>query len=46
MAVALIRRLGWLFEHLTELLEQLPIILELPDFIRRFYGILEHFTFY
>lgn len=31
--------LTWLFEHMA-------IILELPVFIRRFYGLLDYFTFY
>ena len=37
---------GDLFEHLKGLLAHLAIILELPDFIRRFSGILELFKFY
>lgn len=37
--------LNGLFEQLRRLLEYLAIILELPVFIRRFFGILELFIF-
>ena len=37
---------GGLFAHLAWLLEHLAIILELPGFIRRFFWILELFSFY
>ena len=53
LLVRILENHGWLLEdssslfaHLTGLLEGLAIILELPGFIRKFFGILELFMIY